>query len=232
MAKLVVKDGFGIDMGKAGGGGQPSTIVNATSTGFRVDFGNGDYFVYKGENIKYNKDGDPKSGKLLSEKAYLDGDLFYKSTSWKAKIEELNDRNSFIAKNKYVYRNDDKLIGNDHFDALLSWGGDDVIKAGKGNDFLSGWKGNDKHFGESGKDMFHFAEGYDKDTIKDFQRKKDDIFLEKDVAKTYDDIADAASNYNKGMKLDFGKGDVLKIEGISKGKLDKIDFYITDYDFI
>ncbi|WP_421726262.1 hypothetical protein [Bauldia sp.] len=115
---------------------------------------------------------------------------------------------------KYLFRSDDELVGSRFDDRLAGW---------KGKDRIDGDRGNDKLWGGNGADTFRFNETYDKDTIKDFQRNKDTIALDSNLAKNFKQVKKAAEKYDKGVILDFGS-DKLKIEGLKKNQLDTVDF--------
>ncbi|MFG1416251.1 hypothetical protein V5F38_03510 [Xanthobacter sp. V0B-10] len=70
----------------------------------------------------------------------------------------------------------DGLGGND---ALRGAANPDLIIGGAGNDRLDGFGGNDELNGGTGSDQFHFYEGWDVDTIKDFTQGEDLIYLHK-----------------------------------------------------
>jgi Ca2+-binding RTX toxin-like protein len=101
-------------------------------------------------------------------------------------------------------------------------GGEDWLNGGKGVDTLTGGDGPD-HF------VFHIGDG--KDTITDFERlgaEHDAIVLRKFPGfDDFDDLAAIAHDTAKGLKLNFGDGDVLVIEGVKLNDLDKSHF---DFD--
>ncbi len=138
---------------------------------------------------------------------------------------EYNDKLNGWNGDDYIdgWKGNDKLWGDKGNDELLGWKGNDKLWGGKGNDDLWGEKGNDKLWGEKGNDAFYFDKGDKKDTIKDLNHKKDEIIIDKNLAKNFKQIKQAAENYKKGVKLDFGK-DELKIEDYNKKDLSKFDF--------
>ena len=115
---------------------------------------------------------------------------------------------------EFLFFLDDELYGSVYNDKLAGW---------NGADFLDGFKGNDMLWGGPGPDTFYFGKKYKKDTIKDLERKKDTIVIEKSLAKNFKKLKKAAEKYKDGVKLDFGK-DELKIENIKMKHLKKIDF--------
>ncbi len=66
------------------------------------------------------------------------------------------------------------LGGND---ALRGAANPDSLLGGAGNDRLDGFGGNDELTGGAGNDQFHFYQGWDVDTIKDFTQGEDLIYL-------------------------------------------------------
>ena len=209
--------------------GDPPEVVNATSKGYRLDFGEGTYVDNIGKKYTYDADGNAIGGNQKTQISHIDGKLYYKQTDMKVKVGKLN-KLSDAEGVKYVLRKDDTIKSADGDDTLVSWAGDDKIKAGAGNDILNGWKGNDKLFGQEGNDDFYFAKGYDMDTVKDFNRKADKIVIDKNLASKYKHLEKAASEYKKGLMLDFGKGDVLKIEGAKMKDLETKVYFNAEWD--
>lgn len=229
MSKMVVQEGFGISTVsfKTSDDGEPPEILNPTRTSFTSDFGEGDFYENFGKKFTY-EDGGVASGNLKKQYGYVDDMLFYKQTGMKVDFEKFNSLSDKAAI-RYFWRKDDTFKAADGNDVIVSWGGDDKIKAGAGDDILNGWKGNDKLFGQEGNDDFYFARGYDKDIVKDYNAKADKIVIDKNLATKYKHLEKAATEYKKGLELDFGKGDVLKIQGASMDDLEKF-YFNADWD--
>lgn len=119
----------------------------------------------------------------------------------------------------------DRVDGGSGADVLDGGGGNDVMDGGKGrdrligkggNDTLDGGKGNDVLTGQGGDDTFVFNGG--RDRITDFRARDDLIHLddglwrgtlsEARVIAKYAQIDDGA------LVFDFGKGNVLEVDGI------------------
>jgi Ca2+-binding RTX toxin-like protein len=115
-----------------------------------------------------------------------------------------------------------EIFGNRGNNTLSGMGGEDWLEGGNGTDSLTGGDGPD-HF------VFHIGDG--KDTITDFENlgvDHDAIVLRKFPGfDEFDDLAAIAHNTARGLKLDFGHGDVLIIEGV---KLDDLDMSHFDFD--
>lgn len=144
----------------------------------------------------------------------------------------------------------DKLRGNLGRDTLSGGDGVDDIRGGDGNDTLDGGAGNDFLFGEYGADMIAggagndalsggtgggsgdgFAdtfvykntatEGYDR--IKDFEDGIDRIDLSDFGYDGFADVSVLASRIAAGVKLNFGFGNVLLVEGLALADFDAGD---------
>ncbi len=117
---------------------------------------------------------------------------------------------------------DDDLSGGRGDDKLHGGKGDDDISGGGNNDKLWGGKGNDVLWGNKGRDKFVFAENFDKDKIKDFKDDVDTILLDSDLWKGNKSIKQILNKFGEetanGVVLDFGGGDILKIDGVDSLK--------------
>lgn len=121
----------------------------------------------------------------------------------------------------YMFYLDDDIYGSAYNDKLVGYNGDD---------FIDGWLGNDKLWGGPGYDEFFFAAGDGRDTIMDFSRKKDVIVLDASLAWDFRDVRQAAEKYKKGVVLDFGRDEKIKIAGLKMKQLKKVDFDFVDID--
>lgn len=131
---------------------------------------------------------------------------------------------------------DDSLYGNIGADTLLGGSGNDLLSGASGDDWLSGGAGDDSLYGNQGvdrldggagddelrggtlSDTFVFAEGFGRDTITDFEDFQDVLQFDADLtdAETAADLLDAhARQVPGGIKIDFGDGDLLFLEGLS-----------------
>lgn len=95
----------------------------------------------------------------------------------------------------------------------------DAVAAGSGRDVLRG---------DRGPDCFVFAAPCGKDVIKNFDRKKDAILLDTDLARTDSEVRKVAEAYDGGVALRFTEDDVVKIKGVDLDDLRKIDFLFHD----
>lgn len=114
----------------------------------------------------------------------------------------------------------DDLIGGRGRDKLVGGSGSDELRGGGQSDVLNGGRGNDLLIGNGGSDTFKFSSTTgDRDTIADF---KDDVdILQVDVAAgtTVADVMALASNSGGDVIINFGGGNVLTVENITKADL-------------
>ena len=117
---------------------------------------------------------------------------------------------------------DDRLFGGGGQDTLTGDEGRDFLLGENGNDLLIGGAGNDNMTGGAGKDSFFFNEndsGYDR--ILDFELGVDTIGLAGGVydAVNLSQVLAVASDTSAGVRLNFGGGNVILIEGVSEAQL-------------
>lgn len=113
----------------------------------------------------------------------------------------------------------DVLRGEKGADVLGGGGGSDRIYGSTGRDVLKGGTGNDVLRGGSGTDTFVFRDGYERDTIADFERDTDILELDDALwggGMSAQDVVDTFG-IDKGSYtvLAFGGGDRLTILGIA-----------------
>lgn len=113
----------------------------------------------------------------------------------------------------------DKLSGGQGDDALDGGARGDKLRGGAGTDVLNGGEGRDILVGGGGADTFEFELGYGRDRIKDFRLwQGDKIDLDSLLGDAGDSIEDIVRDHARvahgGIVLDFGDGDVLRIDGI------------------
>jgi Ca2+-binding RTX toxin-like protein len=147
---------------------------------------------------------------------------------------------------------DDEVRGNLGNDTLTGGEGDDDLRGGGGNDDLSGGAGNDFLFGENGRDVLNggagddvmtgglgggtgdgqrdtfvysraFVEGGGFDRIKDFEDGLDRIDLTESGLTEFSDVFNASRDTSAGMRITFGTGEVLFLEGFSTADFDASD---------
>ena len=118
---------------------------------------------------------------------------------------------------------DDTLVGTNFKDKLFGKGGDDTLKGKDGNDLLSGDKGDDVLTGGKGADTFVFASGSGKDTITDFDVKKDVIEIAKGIngIKKPADVLDHAKQKGEDVVIDLGGGNKITLKGVDLKDLKK-----------
>ena len=129
---------------------------------------------------------------------------------------------------------DDTLNGGRHNDKLFGGGGNDTLNGGRDNDYLSGENGddilnggagNDNMTGGAGADTFVFEEdsAANYDRVKDFENGVDKIDLSSFNFGSFADVQALASNIASGLKLNFGSGNVLLLEGFTLADFDASD---------
>lgn len=128
----------------------------------------------------------------------------------------------------------DVLEGGAQNDRLYGGGGSDSLDGGTGKDYLFGENGvdglygglgNDSMTGGGGADTFVYksgaTEGYDR--IKDFEDGIDKIDLSDFAYAGFADVSALASEIAAGVKLNFGGGNVLLLEGMLLADFDASD---------
>jgi serralysin len=112
----------------------------------------------------------------------------------------------------------DRLSGDRGNDVLRGEGGADRLSGGAGRDVLTGGAGRDVLTGGAGADDFVFASGFGRDRITDFNAREDDLMLssalwsgDRDARKV---VADFARVEGGAIILDFGRGNVVTIQGL------------------
>ncbi len=112
----------------------------------------------------------------------------------------------------------DTLSGGSGNDRLLGDDGDDVLRGEGGADRLTGGAGRDVLTGGADADDFVFASGFGRDRITDFDVGEDKLMLSaglwsgnRDARKV---VADFARVEDGAIILDFGRGNVVTIQGL------------------
>lgn len=117
----------------------------------------------------------------------------------------------------------DSLSGGADADVLFGETGADTLSGGTGNDVLTGGRG--MGVGDGVTDIFVFAPGDGWDRVKDFEDGIDRLDLTAFALADADAARALASDAATGLRLDFGGGDVLFLDGMTKAQLD-----VTDLD--
>lgn len=119
----------------------------------------------------------------------------------------------------------DKLFGGGGNDTLNGGQGDDYLYGENGDDILNGGAGNDAMTGGAGADSFVFGvltvSQYDR--VKDFENGVDQIDLSSFSFGSFADVQALASDIASGLKLNFGGGNVLLLEGFTLADFDASD---------
>ncbi|MCF2869448.1 hypothetical protein L0664_00060 [Octadecabacter sp. G9-8] len=118
---------------------------------------------------------------------------------------------------------DDFIVGNIGNDTIIGGSGDDTLSGNSGDDVIDGGNGDDVLIGGSGADVFEFNSGVD--VISDFESKIDSLVLDDSLwghdTLTFEKFQSFSSSSNGGgIKLDFGDGNSLEIQGdVNLGEL-------------
>lgn len=128
-------------------------------------------------------------------------------------------------------RGDDVLIGEAGSDSIYGGANDDHLLGGADRDFLLGENGsdrldggfgNDNLTGGEGRDTFVFSTGYGFDRVKDFEDGIDTLDISGTTTASFGDIYFVPIDTN--LRIVFGNGDVLYLDGFAAGLLDETDF--------
>ena len=117
----------------------------------------------------------------------------------------------------------DKLWGGKGHDTLKGGKGNDKLWGDRGNDTLKGGKGNDSLWGGKGNDTFVFGKNSGKDTVHDFNVKKDTLQIAKGLngIKKASDVLDHATQKGKDVVIDLGKGNKITLKDVKLADLKK-----------
>jgi Ca2+-binding RTX toxin-like protein len=77
----------------------------------------------------------------------------------------------------YGDEDDDRLYGDTGNDKIYGGAGADILYGGAGNDYLDGGTGSDRYYGEAGADTFVIGSGQGLDSIYDYEKGIDKIFV-------------------------------------------------------
>jgi Ca2+-binding RTX toxin-like protein len=130
---------------------------------------------------------------------------------------------------------DDTITGTKFKDKLFGLGGNDKIKGLEGADTIDGGKGNDTLTGdkakvesdkakvESYKDTFVFGKASGKDTITDFDVKKDILQIKSGLngIKKAADVLKHADQKGKDVVIDLGGGNKITLKDVKLADLKK-----------
>ncbi len=145
--------------------------------------------------------------------------------------------NNYDVENVVGSKHDDTIIG-DEADNILSGGdGDDTISGGDGNDTLYGNKGDDTLYGGAGDDTlkggwgtdtFVFDSDFGNDIINDFETSRDIIELNGLGVSSFAELQGYFEQKGDDLVIDFGDGNSITLENVSKEDLTADDFRFTE----
>ena len=228
----VVRGGSGDDvlLGGSGddniyGGAGDDTIVGQFNTDtMRGESGNDTITLYRDDKVRWN-DGSPiDMGGTGYDKLILKTGTTFQSTF------DTEDLSAFGFESFEGASGHDKVWGSDAAvnykldggagnDDLRGQKDADTLKGGPGDDVLYGRGGNDKLHGGPGADTFNFKRDYDNDRIYDFENV-DKIRIEVEGIKTVSAALAKATASNGDVVFNFGYGDVLHVDDVTKGELE------------
>ena len=125
----------------------------------------------------------------------------------------------------------DTLNGMDGNDALDGGENNDRLDGGAGDDALHGGLGNDWLYGGSGNDTFVYVRGGGADIFTDFTAgagsvDKIDVTSFANI-RTLDDVLARATQSGADAVIDFGNGDTITLQKVTKANLSADDFIFT-----
>ena len=104
--------------------------------------------------------------------------------------------------------------------------GDDTITAGGTGNLLNGGAGNDTLVAGGGADDVRFAQGFEVDTVIDFDAAADTISLEGFAISDWGSLLATASESGGDTTFNFGNGDSLVLQNVALGDLSADNFSI------
>ncbi len=123
----------------------------------------------------------------------------------------------------------DRLEGGGGNDSLYAGGGNDTLVGGDGADRLDGGAGNDNLTGGGGTDTFVYVGGVD--VVTSFGDDADRLLFDDSLwgggTRTADQILDDARVKDGDVVFNFGDGDTLRVEGVSRVSLLEDDLGIA-----
>jgi len=166
MAVLQVTSNIGFDM--SGGmvpEGSNAQVLTRTSTEYSFSYvdSDGDPCVelVQGFGFLYDSTGDLAGGTITAEGWGVGGQVAYTLVGLDVDVATLMATPDAAAELAYIFRGDDRLVGNIHEDLLIGAGGRDTILAGAGDDGLTGDGGDDYLRGDEGNDVIYGGAGFD-----------------------------------------------------------------------
>lgn len=121
----------------------------------------------------------------------------------------------------------DNLYGGHGHDTLFGDKDKDYLLGENGNDRLDGGTGNDNLTGGGGADIFVYRNSdYGYDRVKDFEIGIDKIDVTHFGFSSFSQVQDLASDTDFGLRIDFGGGNVLMLEGLTEAELSASDVLI------
>jgi len=131
----------------------------------------------------------------------------------------------------------DTISGNDEDNKILAGMGDDIVngrdgvdalQGNDGNDIISGGAGKDTIRGQAGDDIFVYTAGDEVDKVLDFDDDGDDqIDLSSFGFTDFSDVQAIMTQIGTRVSIDFGGGDVLRLENTDLADMGADDFILT-----
>ncbi|WP_019905744.1 hypothetical protein [Methylobacterium sp. 77] len=158
-------------------------VSKATSTSYRIDFGDNQYSIVKGTNFVYDSPNSfPSSGTTTYAATYADGKIVGKISGLNITSEQAYNyivSGDPVATNKSVFGGADTVVGSAFNDYIDGFGGNDTITGGLGRDTLKGNTGADTFVFKTLADSTVSSTG--RDTILDFKPGQHDTIHLKSI---------------------------------------------------
>jgi serralysin len=195
--------------------------------------GVGDDSLFGGKGADVHNGGDGRDwAKYNGSSAFVEVDLINGGTAGIALgdtyINIENVRGTDFDDTILTNNADNKIIAGKGNDIVEGRGGNDVLQGNDGNDSLSGGTGNDTLKGHAGDDTFIYMNGDDVDKILDFDDNGDDqIDLSDFGFASFADVQAIMTQIGSRVSIDFGGGDVLRLENTNLADMGADDFILS-----
>jgi Ca2+-binding RTX toxin-like protein len=202
--------------------GKTLKLTELTGTSFTLEDKDGTSMVFSGSNFE-RTDSVITGGTIKGAEFFnADGDRLYTFESLSADAETVYKAFSFDKDPLRILHGlmsgNDSVFGTKRADSLWGFGGDDILSGKGGNDWLYGHRGDDTLSGGTGADTFVFAQGYDNDTVTDFDLTgSDHDFIRIDYYLYRDLVYTEAGG---SVTLTMSTGDSLTLLNVTQAEID------------
>ena len=187
--------------------------------------GNGDNIIYGNKQNDLLIGGD---GRDTLYGGQNDGNLSGSPLALRDGVETLSGGNG----DDVIYGNfgNDLIFGGDGSDKIYGGQDADTISGGSGVDYIYGNLGDDLMIGDSGWDRFYIQSNGGDDTITDFTRLNDWLYVESNINSsgidTDPEVIAAATQSGSDVVIDFGSGNTLTLSNFARADLSTLDIVI------